>query len=104
VQIYLSTVPLPGGVRELARQGYVTGASGRNWAGYGSEIAVPADLAAEDLALFTDPQTSGGLLVTCDPASVGAVIDVFRKHGFDAAAAVGQVAPAQAGARRLVLA
>ena len=32
-------VPLLAGVRELASQGMVTGASGRNWAGYGSKCA-----------------------------------------------------------------
>jgi selenide,water dikinase len=84
-------VPLLPGVRALAAQGMVTGASGRNWAGYGSDVTLPAGFAAEDRALLTDPQTSGGLLVSCDAGSVGAVIDVFRRHGFDAAAEIGEV-------------
>lgn len=93
-------VPLLPGVRELAAQGFVTGASGRNWGGYGADVSRPADFAAEDQALLTDPQTSGGLLVSCDPASVGAVMDVFRRHGFATAAEIGTV---QAGAPRLVV-
>jgi selenide,water dikinase len=96
-------VPLLGGVRALAAQGFVTGASGRNWAGYGHDIALPAGFAAEDQALLTDPQTSGGLLVSCTPAAVDGVLAVFRRHGFDTAAVIGDVAAATAGAARLVV-
>ena len=84
-------VPLLPGVRALAAAGLVTGASGRNWASYGEEIALPAGFADEDRALLTDPQTSGGLLVSCTPDSVGEVLAVFRRHGFDAAAEIGDV-------------
>ena len=96
-------VPLLAGVRELAAQGFVTGASGRNWAGYGADIALPSGFAAPDQALLTDPQTSGGLLVSCEPAAVGDVLAVFRRHGFDNAAVVGEVAEASPGGPRLVL-
>jgi selenide, water dikinase len=88
-------VPLIGGVRKLAQHGYVTGASNRNWAGYSNEVQLPAAFAKEDQALLTDPQTSGGLLVSCDAASVGAVMDIFRRHGFDAVAEVGEIVPKQ---------
>ena len=102
VQLDWACVPLLPGVRELAKRGFVTGASGRNWAGYGHDVSLPASLAAEDQALLTDPQTSGGLLVACTPDSVDAVLNVFRQHGFDAAAVVGQITPAaEAGRGRL---
>ncbi len=102
VEIDWRAVPLLPGVRELAARGFVTGASGRNWAGYGPEVALPADFAAEDRALLTDPQTSGGLLVSCTPAALDAVLAVFRRHGFDAAAVVGRVRPADGAALRVV--
>jgi len=89
-------VPLLGGVRELAAQGFVTGASGRNWAGYGKDVALPNGFAPEDQALLTDPQTSGGLLVSCTPAAVDEVLATFRRHGFENAAVVGEVAAAAA--------
>jgi selenide,water dikinase len=79
-------------VRALATQGFVTGASGRNWSGYGAEVALPPTFAAEDQALLSDPQTSGGLLVACLPAAVEEVLDVFRRHGFEHAAKIGSVA------------
>jgi selenide,water dikinase len=91
VAIDWARVPKIAGVRDLAAQGFVTGASGRNWAGYGADIALPAGFAAEDQALLTDPQTSGGLLVSCESGSVGAVIEIFRRHGFDAVAEIGEV-------------
>ena len=99
VRIDWSAVPLLEGVRSLAAQGFVTGASGRNWAGYGAEVGLPAGFAAEDRALLTDPQTSGGLLVSCAPAALDAVLAVFRRHGFEQAAVVGRVEVASAGPR-----
>ena len=97
-----TAVPLLDGVRSLAARGFVTGASGRNWASYGAEVALPAGFPAEDQALLTDPQTSGGLLVACDPAAVTTVIDTFRRHGFDHAAVIGGIAATEAAPRLVV--
>jgi selenide,water dikinase len=91
LQIDWSAVPLLSGVRELAAQGFVTGASGRNWAGYGAEVILGTTFAAEDKALLSDPQTSGGLLVSCSPFAVEEVLGVFRRHGFEHAARIGDV-------------
>ena len=91
VQVDWAKVPLLGGVRELAEQGMVTGASGRNWAGYGSSVTLPAGFAAVDQALLSDPQTSGGLLVSCTPETVAQVLAIFRQHGFEAAAEIGEI-------------
>ena len=104
VRIDWASVPLLGGVRDLAAQGFVTGASGRNWAGYGAEVGLPAGFADVDQALLTDPQTSGGLLVSCAPSAVDQVLAVFRRHGFDAAARIGEVLAAVDGAPRLLVA
>jgi selenide,water dikinase len=103
VQIDWLRVPLLAGVHELATQGFVTGASGRNWAAYGAQVALSDEFAAVDRALLTDPQTSGGLLVSCNPDAVDGVLAVFRRHGFAAAAAIGEVLAAPAGAPRLVV-
>jgi selenide,water dikinase len=81
-------IPLHPGVLELARAGLVTGASARNWAGYGAQV----DRAALDdaqLALLTDPQTSGGLLAACAPDDVDEVLRIFARQGFARAAVVG---------------
>lgn len=91
LQIDWPAVPLLKGVRALATQGFVTGASGRNWAGYGAEVTLPPTFAPEDKALLSDPQTSGGLLVSCSPSSVDEVLALFRRHGFERAARIGSV-------------
>ena len=103
VAIDWASVPMLAGVRELAAQGMVTGASGRNWAGYGAEVQVPAGFSAVDNALLTDPQTSGGLLVSCDANAVNDVLAVFRRHGFAAAADIGEIVAESAGGSRLRL-
>ncbi|MEN9926862.1 MAG: Selenium donor protein, partial [Pseudomonadota bacterium] len=102
VRLDWDRVPLLPGVHELAARGMVTGASGRNWAGYGTDIALPAGFDPTSQALLTDPQTSGGLLVSCSPDSVDQVLAVFQRHGFDRAAVIGEVLPA--GSHRLFLA
>lgn len=96
-------VPLIEGARELAAQGLITGASGRNWASYGSDVELPAGFADADRALLSDPQTSGGLLVSCTPDSLDAVLAVFKAHGFARAAVVGHIEAADAAGPRLAV-
>ncbi|WP_298232617.1 selenide, water dikinase SelD [uncultured Azohydromonas sp.] len=102
VRLDWNAVPLLPGVRELAAQGFITGASGRNWTGYGAEVQLGASLGDLERSLVTDPQTSGGLLVSCDAASVPDVLTLFRRHGFEHAAEIGEVLPVGEGARLLV--
>jgi selenide, water dikinase len=86
-----AAVPLLDGVGTLAEAGHITGASGRNWASYGTDVALPDGFAPTARALLTDPQTSGGLLVACAPDSADQVMATFARHGFDAAAIIGRV-------------
>ncbi|MBG9389540.1 selenide, water dikinase SelD [Caenimonas aquaedulcis] len=97
VRIDWAKVPLLPGVRELAARGMVTGASGRNWAGYGKDVTLRPGFDPVDQALLSDPQTSGGLLVSCSPASASNVLAIFRRHGFDAAAVIGDIAASPVG-------
>ena len=91
VQLDWQKVPFLSGVRELAQQGCITGASARNWAAYGHEVHLPADFSPVEQALLTDPQTSGGLLVSCAPEAVAAVLAIFREQGFAEAADIGEM-------------
>jgi len=95
-----SKVPLLDGVAAMAADGFVTGASGRNWAGYGKDVTLDALLPKVAQDLLSDPQTSGGLLVSCAPDSVDEVLRVFRDAGFDRAAVIGRV---QSGDARLTV-
>jgi selenide, water dikinase len=93
-----SKVPLLLGVAAMAADGFVTGASGRNWEGYGAQIALADSLPATARDLLSDPQTSGGLLVSCMPDAVPEVLRTFAAGGFDQAAVIGRI---EAGATRL---
>ena len=79
------------GVEAFADAGVITGASGRNWASYGESVGLSAGLPERARALLTDPQTSGGLLVSCAPESVDDVLAIFRADGFDRAVVIGEM-------------
>ncbi|MDL2338125.1 MAG: selenide, water dikinase SelD [Pseudomonadota bacterium] len=97
VSIDWAQVPLLAGVRELAEQGMVTGASGRNWTAHGPHTTLPAGFSDIDIALLNDPQTSGGLLVSCSADAVDEVLSIFRQQGFAQAAVIGEVTDGPVG-------
>jgi selenide,water dikinase len=90
-----SQVPLLSNVLQFAEDGIVTGASGRNWDSYGQDVIIPANFSASQLALLTDPQTSGGLLVSCSQEVVEEVLEIFNQHHFLGARVIGQMSKAQ---------
>ena len=94
-----SKVPLLEGVEAMVAEGFVTGASGRNWEGYGADVQLAGGLPKTAQSLLSDPQTSGGLLVSCSAEAVDAVLEVFRTEGFGGAAVVGRVESGSAGLR-----
>ncbi len=90
-QLNMGQIPLLRGVEQLAADGFITGASGRNWDAYSKDVTLAAAITPAQHALLTDPQTSGGLLVSCDVASVDAVLALFAAGGFAEAAVIGQM-------------
>jgi selenide,water dikinase len=99
-QLEMARIPLLPGVLQLAHDGYFTGASGRNWDAYGHDVVLLDTITPAQRALLTDPQTSGGLLVSCDPGSVDEVLALFRREGFGDAAVIGSM---QAGPARVAV-
>lgn len=89
IRIRLAQLPVLPGVMALAAAGIVTGASGRNWDSYGTEVALPAGIDAAQQALLCDPQTSGGLLVSCAPEIADDVLACFKDAGFVDACVIG---------------
>jgi selenide, water dikinase len=85
-----SDVPLLPNVLDLAAEGIVTGASGRNWGGYSDRIQLGSSLGEAQKAVLTDPQTSGGLLAACAPEACEEVLRIFREEGFGDAAVIGE--------------
>jgi selenide,water dikinase len=89
-EVRMGQVPLLPGVADLAARGFTTGASARNWAGYGKDVVLDG-IGDVEQKLLTDPQTSGGLLVSCAPNAVEQVLAIFRAEGFERAAVVGRL-------------
>ena len=89
--IEFAKLPIMPNVLDLAKQGHVTGASGRNWSGYGDDILIDEKLGDVERNLLTDPQTSGGLLVACDAAAVDNVLAIFKAEGFEHALVIGEM-------------
>jgi selenide,water dikinase len=82
----------------LAESGIATGASSRNWQSYGKEVRMLKPVSASMQAILTDPQTSGGLLVACDPKELPSVQAIFARLGFAQASVIGRMT---AGSREI---
>ena len=87
----MPAIPLLADVEQFAADGVVTGASGRNWEGYGGDVDLAPSISPAQQMLLTDPQTSGGLLVSCAPDCVDRVLGLFRDDGFERAAVIGRM-------------
>ncbi len=92
-----AAVPVFAGARRLVREGVRTGASPRNWASVAAMIDPPADWSEADRDILCDPQTSGGLLVSCSSGAADDVLALFRRHGHEAAAVIGEIGAGAAG-------
>lgn len=96
-QVDFGALPVIQEAVAFARQGVATGASKRNWAGYGPAVTLEAGVADWQQVMLTDPQTSGGLLVACAPSAVDAVLATFHSQGFGEAAVIGAMADGEPG-------
>jgi selenide, water dikinase len=83
-----------------AKLGVATGASERNWSGYGAQVQLPAGAPDWMRKLLSDPQTSGGLLVACAPQAEAQVLKAFADRGFAQARTIGRMS---AGPARLTI-
>ena len=97
LRLAAGALPFLAQAEALAEAGFVTGASGRNWASYGAEAALPEGLPDWRRALLTDPQTSGGLLVAVAPEAAEATLDRIRAAGYPRAARIGAVEAGEPG-------
>src|SRR5258708_39734599 len=88
-EVRFDSLPVIGEALEWVKQGVATGASGRNWKGYGHEVIFSGEEWKQQL--LSDPQTSGGLLVACDPKIEKDVLAEFSQRGFGAARVIGKL-------------
>jgi selenide,water dikinase len=90
--VQFDAVPVIPLAAEIAQSGTATGASARNWDGYGSSMALPEGFEKWKQNLLSDPQTSGGLLIACAPEAAEQVLELLRAQDFGAAAVIGGLA------------
>ncbi len=86
-----NTLPILSAALDYAERGYNTGAADRNWQSFGHDATLPRDLPDWQKNLLTDPQTSGGLMLSCTPDATEQILDVFRQHGFADASVIGRI-------------
>jgi len=87
--IRIGDLPLLSEAATFAQQGHVTGASLRNWASYGKDVNLPALVPEWQRHLLTDPQTSGGLLISCASDRADAVVQIIVGAGYADARVIG---------------
>lgn len=92
LSIEQARIPFLARAEALAEAGYLTGASGRNWESYGSQVLLPPALPSWRRALLTDPQTSGGLLVACKSERAESIRAMIEAAGYPRASIIGSVA------------
>jgi selenide,water dikinase len=90
--IRFADLPLLPTVAALAQAGVRTGAATRNWASYGDEVHLAPASPEWHRDLITDPQTSGGLLLSVAPEAVPEILTLLHQRGFTRAAAIGHIA------------
>jgi selenide,water dikinase len=90
-EVRFDALPVIPEALDWAKQGVATGASDRNWNGYGHEVALPAGFPDWKRKLLCDPQTSGGLLVSCAPDALQPVLNEFQSRGFAETAVIGEI-------------
>ncbi|MBU3574895.1 selenide, water dikinase SelD [Polynucleobacter sp. UK-Mo-2m-Kol15] len=89
-QIQWDAIPMLQEAVEHVKADIFTGASTRNWAGYGNEIALAKNIELWQQNLLTDPQTSGGLLISCAPEQEAEVLSILKLGDFSNAQKIGQ--------------
>lgn len=86
-----NALPILPAALDYAERGYNTGAAGRNWESFGHDATLPDGLPDWRRNLLTDPQTSGGLMLTCSPRVTEQVLRTFKEAGFADAAVIGKM-------------
>lgn len=76
---------------EYARNGYNTGAADRNWASFADNVTVPDGMEQWRKNMLMDPQTSGGLLVSCPADRADAVVALFHEQDYGFATVIGEL-------------
>ncbi len=89
-ELNLDSIPIIAVAEELTKTGVKTGASTRNWESY-KELVQLTSTPTWIRDILCDPQTSGGLLISCHETGVGKVMDLLHMRGFPFVANIGRL-------------
>ena len=93
--LWLESMPVLSGAKELIAQGIHPGATNRNLAHFNSKIHWAPKLEPNAPQLLADPQTSGGLLLAVSPDRVEALCEALRSRGCLSQAVIGRLVAGQ---------
>jgi selenide,water dikinase len=83
-RISLAQIPfITPGLDFYLAQKAVPGGTGRNWGSYGHKVKMGVADEQRAISLLSDPQTSGGLLVSVRPDAVNEVQEIFQSHALE---------------------
>ena len=95
--LQLKDIPLIGAAARLAQQGIRPAATARNLEATVADTRWDSSIAEWQKYLMADPQTSGGLLVSCAPHRLDQVLAICAAQGAFPPAVIGQLAAGEVG-------
>ena len=93
-----ASVPLFPTAVELAERGAIPGGTKRNVEALSPHVRFDAEIPEPLRVLLCDAQTSGGLLIACDPDRVSTLLAALNREATPAAARIGRITPGIPGA------
>jgi len=79
-ELQFQALPLFTRAQHLAEMGIGTGGAKRNWESYGPEVDLPIDAPEWWRDVLCDPQTTGGLLISCSSDSAPQELEILRNR------------------------
>lgn len=73
------------------KNGYSTGAGSSNWANFEDDITLSQNLDEWQRNILSDPQTSGGLLVSCAREKADEIVSLFKNQNYKYATIIGEM-------------
>jgi len=90
-RLFVDSVPLLAGVRELAARGIHPGGANRNWKRAARQVDWPDGLSDDWKITLADPQTSGGLLIAVAPQDPDRLLERLVAAGVPSQAVIGEI-------------
>lgn len=91
VRLYNSKLPILETAEQLASMGYTTAGADNNMKYVADHLRIGTGISSDRLALFTDPQTSGGIVLSVNPQYVDTVLKSLQQEGTAIQQIIGEV-------------